>query len=277
MTFRLRENPHGQKIADRGSNTKSPYHLFDAFFDIIGRIVRTKQDILDEIKRTAKENNGKPLGAGRFENETGITSYEWGKYWARFGDALRAADFEPNQFQAAHPDDFLIQKIIGLARKLGKFPTSREIEVERVNDAQLPTKKAFLRFGTKERIALKVLDYCKTQTGYQDVIELSTAVLIKSSRHANGDPADTTVGEVYLFKSGRYYKIGKTNDTVRRGNEIRIQLPEKMELVHSIKTDDPIGVEAYWHKRFESMRKEGEWFDLTSREVKAFKRWKRIY
>jgi hypothetical protein len=30
---------------------------------------------------------------------------------------------------------------------------------------------------------------------------------------------------------------------VRRGAELRIQLPEKMDLIHSIKTDDPSGVE----------------------------------
>ena len=84
------------------------------------------------------------------------------------------------------------------------------------------------------------------------------------------------IGEVYLFKSGRYYKIGKTNDTVRRGNEIRIQLPEKTEMIHSIKTDDLSGVEAYWHRRFKSKRMNGEWFDLNSSDVKAFKRWQRI-
>ena len=88
--------------------------------------------------------------------------------------------------------------------------------------------------------------------------------------------SNARVGEVYLFKSGHYYKIGKTNDTVRRGSELRIQLPETVRLIHSIKTDDPSGIEAYWHKRFEAKRKNGEWFDLSSAEIKAFKRWRRI-
>ncbi len=48
------------------------------------------------------------------------------------------------------------------------------------------------------------------------------------------------IGEVYLIKSGRYYKIGKTIDPVRLGAELRIQLPEKITLIHSIKTDDPV-------------------------------------
>lgn len=107
------------------------------------------------------------------------------------------------------------------------------------------------------------------------IVELCEPIL-DTSEEENIDSADSKVGEVYLFKSGRYYKIGKTIDTVRRGNELRIQLPEKCVLIHSIKTDDPSGIEAYWHRRFESKRMQGEWFDLSSADVKAFKRWRRI-
>jgi hypothetical protein len=46
--------------------------------------------------------------------------------------------------------------------------------------------------------------------------------------------------------------------------------------IHSIETDDPIGVETYWHSRFSAKRGEGEWFELSPEDIKAFKRWKRI-
>ena len=57
-----------------------------------------KTHILEEIKRTAKENDGVPLGRIKFESETGIKETDWfGKYWARWGEAVREAGFIPNQ------------------------------------------------------------------------------------------------------------------------------------------------------------------------------------
>ncbi len=253
-----------------------PLHPRMALAGIIGGTMRTREEILQEIQRTAQDNGGEALGQDRFENETGIGPYEWGKFFARFGDAVKAAGLEPQSWTSAIHDDLLIEKIVTLARKLGKFPTHREIEVERRIDPQLPSLRAFRRFGTKQTTARKVAKYCAGRFGFEDILALC-APLLSAQKTEKVEPPNAEVGEVYLFKSGRYYKIGKTNDTVRRGAEIRIQLPEKMNLIHSIKTDDPSGVEAYWHRRFEPKRLNGEWFDLNVQDIKSFKRWRRIY
>jgi hypothetical protein len=173
----------------------------------------------------------------------------------------------------------MIEKVIGLMRKLGKFPTFREIKVEKSNDPEFPSNSAFSRLGSKEQLATKITEYCKDKDGYEDVIQFCNSIIGNSNESENHDESDISqvVGSVYLFKHGKYYKIGKSNDTVRRGNELRIQLPENLDLIHEIKTDDPSGVEAYWHKRFDSKRMNGEWFDLSSSEIKAFKRWRKIY
>ena len=42
--------------------------------------------------------------------------------------------------------------------------------------------------------------------------------------------------------------------------------------IHSVETDDPGGIEAYWHHRFKAKRLRGEWFDLSASDVKAFRR-----
>lgn len=95
----------------------------------------------------------------------------------------------------------------------------------------------------------------------------------------DADATNQVPGYVYLLKHGnrREYKIGRTWNAVRREGEVRIELPEKLESIHYIKTDDPVGVENYWHRRFADKRKEGEWFALTAADVRAFKRWRRIY
>jgi hypothetical protein len=91
-----------------------------------------KQHILAEIKRTAQANNGVPLGIARFSQEIGIQVTDWeGKLWVRWGDALREAGFEPNQFTTAYDEGTLIEKFISPMRELRRFPLLRELEMKR--------------------------------------------------------------------------------------------------------------------------------------------------
>jgi hypothetical protein len=230
-----------------------------------------KQYILEEIRRTTIENDGKPLGHRKFENETGIKYHDWlGKYWARWGDALKEAGFTPNKLTSAFTEDFILEKLCGLIRELGYFPSAADRRLKRNKDKTFPADGVFERIGNQRTLKLKVVSYCK-QRGIEDVIKLFQ-IPESGEEKKKINTTIEIVGTVYLIKSGKFYKIGRTNSLGRREYEISLQLPEKEKLIHSIKTDDPVGIEKYWHDRFDKFRANGEWFSLTLEEVNAFKR-----
>jgi hypothetical protein len=76
-----------------------------------------------------------------------------------------------------------------------------------------------------------------------------------------------------MLRSGRRYKIGKSTDPSRRYREVKLELPDETHQVHTIATDDPAGIEAYWHARFAEKRvRNTEFFELEPTDVRAFKR-----
>jgi hypothetical protein len=236
--------------------------------------------IVAAIQRTAAANGGTPLGRARFAQETGIQESDWsGKYWARWGDAIREAGLEPNQLQGRTYDDAgLLAALIPEIRRLGRMPTALELRLRHRHpgDDGFPSHNVWARLGNKTQIRASLLAYCRDHPDCGDVEQLLLAQAERSVGRPQGDPGvrDNTddFGFVYLLKSGRFYKIGRTNSFGRRERELTIQLPERAERVHVIETDDPPGIERYWHQRFADRRKNGEWFELTSADVKAFKR-----
>ncbi|PKL49408.1 MAG: hypothetical protein CVV39_02795 [Planctomycetes bacterium HGW-Planctomycetes-1] len=232
-----------------------------------------KKHIIDEIIRTAKKNNGIPLGHRKFVSETGIGPSEWlGKYWAKWGDAVREAGLEPNKPKSAYDENLLIEYVITLIREIKRFPTASDFRLKAHNTNGFPWR--FSRLGKKPEMAQKILDYCKSNPEYADVIEICKGVCGSSGKKNDSDSEKDNLkfGYVYLMKSGRYYKIGKSDCVEKRNYEIGIKLPEELKIIHKIKTDDPTGIEAYWHNRFADKRKRGEWFDLTNSDIKTFRR-----
>jgi hypothetical protein len=105
----------------------------------------------------------------------------------------------------------------------------------------------------------------KTEAGWADLFD-NLAQQMQSA--LGGSPLND--GVVYLLKAGPYYKIGNSINFEQRLNQIKLQLPYPVERIHQIATDDPKGLEAYWHKRFAARRSNGEWFLLTDEDVGVF-------
>lgn len=216
-----------------------------------------------------------PLGWKRFFSETGIRYHDWfGKYWSRWGDAVREASFEPNKLTEAYGEELLVERYIELIRELGRTPVKGELRLKKRNDPSFPNEKAFEWFGSKRQLLSRVLEYCRTHGGFDDVALLYAHLPpeVADEPTSDGNLAAEATGTVYMLKSGRYYKIGRTNAVGRREYELAVQLPDKANMIHMIRTDDPSGIEACWHSRFAEKRKNGEWFELDGTDVQAFKR-----
>lgn len=114
-----------------------------------------------------------------------------------------------------------------------------------------------------EAKAAEVASVVETKTEAPEVMPITVSPALDLARNPTGG--------VYLIKSGQHFKIGKANDFDQRIKQVKLQLPEKAAEIHRIYTDDPIGIESYWHKRFKEKRKNGEWFELTEEDVDVFK------
>lgn len=213
------------------------------------------------------------MGRRAFLNATGIKVADWsGKFWARWSDLVREAGFEPNAFNVSLDENPVLEKLTGLISDLGRFPTGPEMRLRRSSESSFPCH-AIERLGTRGQLIEKCIAFCKDKAELSHVEAILVArtsppeIVEEESPETGG--AD---GFVYLMRCGKFHKIGLTYSVGRREYEIRLQMPDPLETIHTIKTDDPIGIENYWHLRFAERRRNGEWFQLTASDVRAFKR-----
>jgi hypothetical protein len=227
--------------------------------------------ILQEIRRLASANGGQAPGMGTFQSQTGIGERQWrGLYWSRWSDALKDAGLEPNKLNERADTDRLLAGLIAACRRFGRLPTETDMQVLRRTNPAIPHPNVLKsHFGKRADLIAALAKHVTNDPTYADV----AAMLPDQRDDALQRPSSNTVeGFVYLIKSGDFYKVGRSDDVERRFKQITIALPDKAELFHTIRTDDPPGIEAYWHRRFAERRANGEWFKLTPRDVAAFKK-----
>jgi len=236
-----------------------------------------KTQIISEIQRTAADNDGVPLGQRLFERETGISQSSWREiHWRNWGDAVKEAGFVANRQNEAHDRSFLILNLTQLTQKNKCFPTYADMRLERTSNKSFPGHQPLTRLGTvSERIEL-VRQCAKDNPEYKDVLGILPQAQVFSDEDAPDASDNTKEGYVYmgLLTIGRekHYKIGKADLVGRRTDQISIQLPEDLELVHAIRTDDAFGIEDYWHRRFKEKNTKGEWFTLSREDIQIFKK-----
>ncbi|MBC2594676.1 GIY-YIG nuclease family protein [Ruficoccus amylovorans] len=145
------------------------------------------------------------------------------------------------------------------------------MRLKRRNDSAFPSEECIRkRFDNKNTMASRVMEFCDDNPEFSDVVEMCRPLASNSSER--DEQNNLKKGHVYLLKHDRDYKIGHSFDATQRYKQIRVQMPLETEEIHVIETDDCVGIEKYWHNRFENKRLNGEWFRLSRSDVTAFKK-----
>lgn len=231
----------------------------------------SKESIIRAYRELVEAKGGRLVGREVFIRETGIPRYCWGGgYWRSWSAFQAELGYAPNAPTPRVKDDLILGGFAELALELKRIPTEADLLLKRQTDASFPSKGGFRRWGNRDALLARVAEFCEGKPRFDEVRELleqGASASIDVRLHSR-----RVTGFVYLLRSGKNYKLGRTVATGRRLRELAIQLPEKPDTVHVIETDDPEGIEQYWHRRFADKRRGGEWFALSPEDVRAFKR-----
>lgn len=232
----------------------------------------TREYILAEIRRVSEAQGGKPPGWTTFAKATDIRLHDWrGVHWTKWSDATRAAGYQPNAPIVGYGKDYFLRKLAEATRHFGAIPNTIQMAMYRRKDTTFPARQTFNKnFSSRVEMLSNLAEWVKCNGEFEDIASMVAAEATPPAE--DGRRSGIADGLVYLIKSGAHYKIGRSAELERRVKEIRIALPEAAVLLHAIRTDDPSGIEAYWHRRFEARRANGEWFKLTNADIAAFKR-----
>src|SRR5262249_12573760 len=156
-------------------------------------------------------------------------------------DALKEAGFPPNTKTERLDDEFMLAKLAQVCRHFGRFPHVSDFNVYRMSDGEMPGMTAYVRhFSSMPHLRGHLALWAERNK------DLEVLGILRDLSYSHSPPAD---GVVYLLRAFRKFKIGRSSDLARRVQELRVGQSNALVLVHAIATDDPPGIEAYWHRR----------------------------
>lgn len=237
----------------------------------------TKEKAILLIQELASKNGGK-VSFRAFIDEAGIPQQRLRRapWFTGWNNLLQEIGLSTNRFFVDRTsDEDIAVGVAELVKRLQHWPTEDELVREKKVNPMFPDVSIVRRVKTSGRLRSLLENYRpedETSAILRDVAEC-LPVAANEDEADDSDASMRVQGFVYMLRNNRRYKIGFTNSPVRRFREVRIELPDETTRVHTIETDDPLGIEDYWHKRFASKRiRNSEWFELDANDVRAFKR-----
>ena len=234
-----------------------------------------KPQVLKVISALAATNGGR-IGVRAFCNATG-QSQRWLRnqpWFTSWNGLLEELGLPTRGFLVPKtPPEIIARAVAELSARLGRWPTDDDLNRERALNKAFPSPSIIQPLRRSGELAKLVVAACESEESLRSAAHLARARLTPFDVTTVDSLDEKVKGYVYMLKSGRHYKIGKTNNVARRYKEVRLELPQETHRIHAIETDDPSGIETYWHQRFALKRVKGtEFFALDPVDLRAFKR-----
>jgi hypothetical protein len=240
---------------------------------------KSKDQLIALLQESARSNGDCPLGANAFFRQTGLSKQTlWDVGIRSYGDLCEIAGYQRNELKKSIDTDRLLESLAVLTEKLGRYPDTTDRHIAHRSDSTFPSSRAFLTAQKKNGSLDRQLQaWCRSRPQYATALKIVDAKL--SQAETSRPPSQTkkiVAGYVYLLRygnTGRDYKIGMSDDAGRRHSQLSGMFPGDLRIVHVIETDDPRGIERYWHERFDTKLVKGkkEIFRLDASDVSAFK------
>ena len=232
-----------------------------------------KSKLIHRLNQLAGERGGHIAFRAFIEatgfSERSLRDQPWFQGWNAL---LKEAGLETKSFKVDRtPPATIAEAVAELIARSGKWPTEDELRRERARNATFPSATIISPMRKTGELARLITELGAIHPKFSVAAEIAAKHQVQPPDAVSAD--ERIKGYVYMLRSGRSYKIGKSIDPSRRFREVRLELPDETSQVHAIATDDPSGIEAYWHQRFVSKRvRNTEFFSLTAEDVRAFKR-----
>jgi len=235
----------------------------------------TKEWIIQRIRELAADRGGH-ISFRAFLAETGFNAQQLRQqeWWTTWNELLSEIGLDTRRFSVPRTDDSHIARAVAAVIEREEcWPTEDALARERKRDHAFPSLSVVRRLRKSGALEKLIIELSEASGQFSIASMIAKKRLPIQADNIDIESGERVTGFVYLLRSGRKYKIGKSIDPSRRYREVRLELPDETRQVHTIPTDDPTGIEKYWHERFAEKRiRKTEFFTLDSRDVQAFKR-----
>lgn len=235
----------------------------------------TKDAIMRRIRDLAAERGGH-VSFDVFVRETGIKD-KWlrhQEWWTGWNNLLSEIGIEPRKCGVPRtPQSRIAEAVAVFIEREGRWPTEDDLAREGKRDRSFPSLGVIRPLRKSGALAKLIIALGETSGQFAKASMIARNHQTTEMDTVEIGPNERVKGYVYMLRSGRRYKIGKSTDPSRRYREVRLELPDETHQIHTVPTDDPTGIEEYWKDRFAGKRiRNTEFFALDARDVQAFRR-----